>query len=132
MAITYADVQEWFGLEEDSDGDYYPTNTSLTAFIASAENDFDADTEVTFDDSVTQHVKLIKMYLDLLIYNWYKVRGGNAEGYSTPAGSTNRQHKYTFYSEEGFNYLVKKIRVDNGIDNDHEESVEFYEGEYSN
>jgi len=84
-------------------------DTEVDAYVASAQSDFEAYTDVTFDETDAKHLLLLKMIIDKMLYNWWKLRAANAEGYTTQAGTTSRAHSYVFYDKQRFDKLVDQI-----------------------
>ncbi len=112
MVVDYEDVEHWFGFTVDATGLDYPDQSTVTNYLSSAEDDFEAYTEKTFDSGDKKHLLLLKMLLELQLKQWYKIRADNGESRSNPAGSVSHQNNWIYYSKTRFDSLIKRINPD--------------------
>ena len=109
MTIDSTDVGLWFSFTPGASD--YPSVAQCNAYVAAAQNDFEAFTEVTFDESVAKHVTVLKWLIERHIKGFFKMQNKFAESYSMQGGSVSHQFQPIMYTREEIEDLIRQIKM---------------------
>jgi hypothetical protein len=110
MTLTYVDVGEWFGFTPGAD--LYPTAADCTAWLAAAQEDFEALTggDVVFDETKGSHLMILQSAVERRVKVWFKVRGLMGESFSSTGGSVSHGYTPLFMDKDTIRELAVAIK----------------------